>query len=811
MNVADINKAGAFGRKTSLGRFASRIAIAALFSAAVACASPEERVERFSTEGQEFLEAGQYGKANVQFQNALKIDEDHVPSLVGLAAIVEERKDFQGMFGILQRIVRLDPNQLDSQVKLGKLYLIGSDEATALEHADKALEIDPNHNGALALKAAIQLKAGDNIGAVELASRVIASDPTNPEAVTVLVTERASAGDNEKALELLETALDENPEIAVLQLLRIQLLKNLDRGDDVRDAYSELISLFPEQTAYRRVYTSELLSVQNFVDAQEQLEAIVELEPENIDAKLDVIRVINSNPAIGQSGAGDKFRTYIDAEPDNTELRFTYVDFLREIGDNEGATTQLEGLVTSDDSDVVLRAKNEIAEDFFNNDDWDGAEALVTEILAADAENTAALVKRASIKIRAEEYDSAIIDLRTALDSSPDMAEALVAMATAFERQGSISSARAELARAFDTSGRNPRISNIFARFLVRHDDSPRAEEVLENSLASFPGNVDNLRLLASIRLSLQDWRGAEEIAQILENVGDDSEDIDRIRSEAYAGLGDFNSVIETLTAQNEEAPLESRPLSTLVAAYLQSERFDEAEELLNRIIAGDTDTYPARILLAQVQAVRGEVDSAVSVLEDAITAEPTRAVAYELLYRHFLQSGQAERAAQLIDQGISRAPDNSALKIFKADLYLGESDFESAFEIYSSLIEARPNDVLIANNFVSLSSDLRTDQASIQKALEYVAILEGMDNPAFYDTIGWANYRAGNIEKAVEFLEKAVETAGDNAEILYHLGAAQVASGDSEQGKVNLERALSAGGEEFRFATEVQELLGQL
>ena len=811
MNVKETCSTDAFERRQPKRRLLSNAAVAVLFSVAVACASPEERVERFSSEGQEFLEAGQYGKANVQFQNALKIDEDHVPSLVGLATIVEERKDFQGMFGILQRIVRLDPNQLDSQVKLGKLYLIGSDEATALEHAEKALDIDPNHNGALALKAAIQLKAGDNIGAVELASRVVANDPTNAEAVTVLVTERASAGDNEKALELLETALESNPEIAVLQLLRIQLLKNLDRADAVRAAYAELIELFPGQTAYRRVYTSELLSVANYVEAQEQLEAIVGLEPENIDAKLDVIRVINSNPAIGQAGAGDKFRSYIDAEPENTELKFTYVDFLREIGDNDGAIAQLNELVESSDPDVVLRAKNEIAEDFFTNGDWEEAERLVNEILAADAENTAGLVKRASIKIRAEEYDSAIIDLRTALDNSPDLPEALVAMATAFERQGSISSARAELARAFDTSGRNPRVSNIFARFLIRHDDSPRAEEVLENSLASFPGNADNLRLLASVRLSLQDWRGAEEVAQILENIGDDSEDIDRIRSEAFAGLGDFNGVIETLTARNEEAPLESRPLSTLVAAYLQSERFDEAEELLNRIIAGDGDTYPARILLAQVEAVRGEVDSAISVLQAAVAAEPTRAVAYELLYRHFLQSGQPDRAIQLIDQGLERAPDNSALRIFKADLYLGEADFESAFDIYSSLIDERPNDVLIANNFVSLSSDLRTDQASVQKALEYTSILEGMDNPAFYDTIGWANYRAGKLEKAVDFLEKAVESAGDNAEILYHLGAAQLASGDAEDARVNLEKALSVGGEEFRFATEVQELLGQL
>ena len=790
-------------------RLLSALAVSAC-ALTVACASPEERVEKYSSEGIEYLAQGELGKANVQFQNALKIDEEHIPSLLGMAQIVEEKQNFQSMFGLLQRIIRLDPNQLEAQVKLGKLYLIGSDETEALEHAEKALALDSENIDALTLKAAVFLKVGDNIGAVELARRVIARDPANTEAVTVLATERTRAGDNAAALVELDAGLAVNPEIAVLQLLRIQVLINMGRNDDVRAAYLHLIEIFPGETAYRRVYTRDLLNHGIFDEAQNQLEAIAALEPDNMDAKLDVIRVIVSNKELGSAVADEKFRSYVAAEPENIPLKFAFVDFLRSVDSDAEANALLETLSRAGGDELILRAKNQIAREHMRNEEWEKARPLIDEILTQDQQNTDALVKRASLRIRTEDFDAAIIDLRAALDNSPNLPEALVVMATVFEQKGSISSARAELANALEASNNAPNIANIFAKFLTRHGDPARAEEVLVKSLASFPGNVINLKLLAGVRLSMQDWRGAEEVAQILENIGDNNADVDTIKSAAYSGLGEYNRVIEALTARDDQAPLASRPLSTLVAAYVRTNRVDEAEALLNRIIQAEAnDNYTAHILLAQVYGVRENEEGAAAVLISATEIDPSRPEAYELLYRHYLRTGQNEQALALVSDGLSRSPKNVALRVFKAEVLLSDKKFEEALAVYSALIDERPNDPLIANNFVSLSNDLRTDPKSIEHAIKVAEILKRHDNPAFNDTIGWAHYRAGEFRTALGFLQRAAESANGNAEITYHLGAAQLALGETEQAKINLQNALSAGGSEFRFSGEVRELLG--
>ncbi|WP_375203703.1 tetratricopeptide repeat protein [Hyphococcus sp.] len=805
--TATTTKTRRSGKSASL-RLSRLLAVSALALTA-ACASPEEKVAKYSAEAAEFLEEGDLNRAFIQYQNAIKINEEHVPSLLGLAEIAEQRQDFQGMFGLLQRAVRLDPNLVDAHVKLGKLYLIGSDETTALEEAEKALAIEPGNIDARALKSGVLLKIGDSAGAIELADEVIAEDPANPEAVTVRVTQYSINDGWEKALGELDRALEINPEVAMLQLLRIHALTMLERTDDVRTAYADLIELFPEQPAYRRVYANELIKVNDFAGARDQLEGIVALQPENLNAKLDVVRIINRNE--GADAAEEKLRSYAEASPDNMDLQFALADFYAGSDQDDKARDVLEGLAASEDMDVVLKAKNRITTILFAEGKTDEAAALVDEILAADEYNTDALLRRSALQIDAEEYDQAINNLRAVIDNSPETFQAMILMAAAFERQDNFSFAQAELAKAFEASQKSPAVAQQFARFLLRRKNANRAEEVLEDSLAVHPNEVENLRLLASIRLAQQDWRGAEEVGQLLANAGRDAQLASTIKSAAYIGLQDFGSVIETLSAQNESAPLQGRPLNALIDAYIREERTDEAKELLARMLETDPENYVAQLQMARVHLARGEKSEYESILLKATETNPQRSEAFDFLYRHYLAENRRDAASELIERGLRAAPENDALKVFKADVLLNSGDRQGALTLYSELIEKRPDDRIIANNFVSLSSDMRLDDASIARALEVAKTIESIDNPYYRDTVGWAYYRAGDYAKAIEYLSQAVAAAGDNPEMLYHLGAAQAANGDKAAARENLEKALSLGGGNLSFADEATSLLASL
>ncbi len=784
------------------------LAIAFAAATAVACASPEQRVEKYYESGQEYLEKGELGKANVQFQNVLKIDETHVPALLGIAQIAERKKDFKAMFGIYQKVERLAPDNGFAHVQLGKLYLLGSDETAALEQAEKALAINPDDPDAITLKAGVLLRLGDNTGAVELARNVLNAHPANPEAAVVIATSKVQAGDFDGGLDELDRALEADPKIAVLQLLRIRLLAQMNREQDVAAAFDNLVKLFPEEPAYRRAYAAEFIGRKAYGQAVAQLEEVVRLEPENNNAKIDVVRLIKADKGAAEAEA--KLRDYVEAEPNNTELKFTLVDFLTEQRSWAAATAELEPLSRSKDQSTEFKAKNTLAAIHIANGERQQAEVLIEEILSEDENNTDALLKSAGFQIEDGEFDTAVANLRTVLNNNPDQAEAMVLMATAFERQDNLDFATAEYAKAFDASGKDAKITNLYAKFLMRHDNARRAEEVLVQSLAAHPNDLENLKLLAATRLALQDWTGADEVASAIEKLdrlGDD-EVVRNIRTVAFSGLGDYDQLINLLSSEKSGDLQETRPLAALVGAYVRSERIDDAEALLQDVLASNDKNYNAYLLLAQVKALKNDSAGAEQALLNAAEADPSRVEVYESLYRFYTGRDRDDDAKALIERGLAAAPDSDPLRFYMADIHLREGRLEEALDIYSDLVEKRPENKIIANNFVSLSSELRLDEASIKRAAEVAKILEGESNANIQDTVGWAFYRDGQLERALDYLTRAAAGAPDNAEVLYHLGVVEFAAGKDGNWQATLNKALEAGGENFRFASEIRTML---
>ncbi len=776
----------------------ARIAAALFLTTAAACASPEERVAKYTESGKEYLEKGDLGRANVQFQNALKIDEEHIPALVGLSDIAERRQDFRGMFGVLQRVIRLDPNNVDAQIKIGKIYLIGGDETAALESAETSLTLAPESADALALKAAVFLKLDNAAGAVDFARQALAIDPSNTEAVAVIATERSQSGDPEGALAEVDAALAKKPETAILHLLRLQLLANLGRADEMAAGYRNLIEVYPDVIAYRQLFAGHLMRQKDFAATRRELEEIVRLSPDKVEPILDVVRL--DYRLDGADAARKTLKSYVDGAPSNVELQFALAGYLREENDLAGADAVYQALAArKGDSKTILRARNEIATLRLIEGKKDEAAAIVDEILGADKANTEALVTRAGLKIDAGAYDDAIADLRAVLVDKPDSAPAKMLMATAFEKKGDVEFASSQLAQAVEDAKYAAAPSNFFAKFLMRHNDAPRAEKVLLDSLAASPGSIENLKLLAALQLMQQNWRGAEETAKLIETVSKEEPVVSSILGAAYAGLGDYSGAIEALSEENARAPLAARPLAMLVSAYLKDNRAADAGAMLRSMIAADANNYPARLLLAQVELAAARRSDAEQTLLAAVAAAPKRGEAREALYRLYRSTGRPDEAGRIIDEGLVAAPDSDGLRMLKADFLLAKNDKEGALAIYADVLTRRPRDILAANNFASLTNELRTDAQSRAKALEVAGALDGQQNPYFLDTLGWARHLTGDHAGAVKALEAAAEGAPNHVEIAYHLGAAYLASGDAEKGRAQLEKVVKAGDTAFK------------
>ena len=124
------------------------------------------------------------------------------------------------------------------------------------------------------------------------------------------------------------------------------------------------------------------------------------------------------------------------------------------------------------------------------------------------------------------QLEPAISDLREALNDQPRSIELMLLLATAYERSGSIELAEKEFADATRASNYDPAVGFNYVAFLRRRGSVQRAEDVLTDLANRHPRNVgDPVEHWRKSKLTRQDWAGAQEIGDTIQQIGDSSGD----------------------------------------------------------------------------------------------------------------------------------------------------------------------------------------------------------------------------------------------------------------------------------------------
>jgi Flp pilus assembly protein TadD len=134
----------------------------------------------------------------------------------------------------------------------------------------------------------------------------------------------------------------------------------------------------------------------------------------------------------------------------------------------------------------------------------------------------------------------------------------------------------------------------------------------------------------------------------------------------------------------------------------------------------------------------------------------------------------------------------------------------DQAVATYEEALKRYPGALPVANNLAMLLVSHRKDKASLDRAAQVAQLLAGNEQPSMLDTLGWVKYRNGAVGEALPLLRKAAEKSPTSAEIHYHLGMAQLQSGDRAGAKLSLESALS-GTPKFHGAEDARSALASL
>jgi Flp pilus assembly protein TadD len=264
------------------------------------------------------------------------------------------------------------------------------------------------------------------------------------------------------------------------------------------------------------------------------------------------------------------------------------------------------------------------------------------------------------------------------------------------------------------------------------------------------------------------------------------------------------------------------------------------ARYALEKALSERPDLLPARALMAEVDLRQGDLAAADQRARQIVAAYPGTGVGHALLgdvatarrafdqavgeyrlahdidkssesllrlYGAMFTAGNGAGALKLADRWLKDRPRDASVLRALADGHARQGDLRAARAAYEALLKVSPRDAEAMNNLANVL--LLTDDAAALQVAEQAAALSP-DAPHILGTLGWAAYKAGQVDRALQTLRDARLRDPENPDTRYFLATVLAAKGRKAEAKDEVNAALNSQ-RDFGNAARARDLLATL
>jgi Flp pilus assembly protein TadD len=793
---------------------------AAALLALVACDTAAERAERHYQNALELLDEGDTRRAIVELRTVFELEPTHRDARATMARTLLQQGDAQQAFSQYLRLVEQYPNDVEARLALAEMSILNNSWALAAEHGDAVEELAPDSARARVVVNALDYRQAvldDNVTArQEAAERARALTEELPRSIinrSVAIDSLIQDGRDEEALGLISEVQEFAPQERRFYQMRLALHGRMENEEGIEQTLQDMVSAFPNDRSVSESLLNFYISRNDLEGAEEFLRSRVPPGEEDDGARVTLIRFLSE--ASGPDAALEQAEAFV-REGTNDDLFASLAASLRyDMGQREEALAEFERIVQeAEASQQTNDIKVSYARILERSGNDVGSRALIEEVLAADPSHVEALVLRAEWMIESDLADEAIGLLRRAQDQEPENPRIFSTLAEAHLRNGERELAGEMLSLAVETSNNAAEESQTYARFLIASDRLPAAETVLTNALRLAPTNFELLALLGDVYARQEDWDRAERVERALRSLqGEGARMVaDQLRVAILRGQQREDEAISFLEQLADEGDGFRQAEIAVITSHLQRGNVAEAQNYLQALLDEAPEDPSLRFLQAAIAAASGDLETAEEEYRSLIADGEGGERAWRELIRVLNQTGQMDEAEQALEEGLAARPESPELLWMRATLLEREGDFEGAIAIYEDLYDRNSSVSVIANNLASLLSTMRDDEESLERSARIARRLRGTEFPPYQDTYGWIQYRLGNLDEALTYLQPAARALADDPLVQHHLGMVYEALGREEDAISQFERAVELAGDDPRPAfdvarTKLQEL----
>lgn len=768
------------------------------------CQSSEEKAEDYFKSGMELLAKGDEERALVEFRNVFKYNGFHQEARKTYADLMVKRGNVREAYSQYLRLIEQYPDLVDVRVTLAEMAMGQGDWNEVERHGRAALGLQADLPRAKAIGIALDYRNAardrDEAKRSELAKEAATLIETMPENLVlrrILIDRKLSGPEPITALADIDAALEQEPESLEFHTLKLRLLGQSGDMAGVGVQLQTMVDLFPENEDLKQSLIRWYLSERDYEGAEAFLRAEAGDVTGDPEKHLTVIQLLNTVKGLDAGRA--ELTKLIEANAGTPRADFygsvlASMDF--EAGKRDEAIAALEAIVAkAEATDQTRDIKAALARMLDATGQRDRSKSLIAEVLGADPSNIDGLKLRATWAIAEDRPGDAILDLRTAQGQAPRDPQIMTLLAAAFERDGNQDLAGEQLAKAVEASGNGAEEALRYSRFLRQQGRTSVAETVLSDARRVAPGNPQLMGALAEVLLEQQKWPQVREIIAALRALDRPETEQAAKQLEAAILLGQ-DQIDEGLAMLEEQAAGagDMRATALVVTAQMRAGKIAEARNFLDEALIKAPENKLLRLLSANVDALLGKIDQAEAGYRALITEEPKAEAPVRMLFALLTSAGRQEEAEAVLEAGLQAQPESGTLLWIKAGLLERAGDFDGTIAIYEKLYQANSDNIVAANNLASMITAHRNDPESLDRALAIARRLRESNVPAFQDTYGWIEYRRGNLEEAVRYLEPAAKGLPTDALVQFHLGMAYADLGRKDEAATQFRLALELG-----------------
>lgn len=496
-----------------------------------------------------------------------------------------------------------------------------------------------------------------------------------------------------------------------------------------------------------------------------------------------------------------------------------------------------------------------------------GATLLLTAgCLKSPEEKYAAFMEEGAAAMETEDYASAVIHFKNAARIDSEQAEPYYQMAVSHLNRGQTQEAVNAVQQAVKLDPDHVEANLLLARFMIqvgRPENLPQAEEMLNGVLGQDGSNPEALFVLAATRARQGSPADAERLLE--EALKNKPEHLNAAMALARLRLNEgkpeeAEAVLQKAVAQSED---KKPAMVTLGQFYAGQKQFDKAREQYDSILRDDPDYGPAWLAIGMLHLMNNDRDEAEQVYKKLSTfdedvyrplygkvlmrfGKTQEAIAeYERLRAEnpenreirsslvsaYVQTGQTDKAEQILTETLNRRPKDSDARLQRAEVFRRGGRLDKAQEDLTAVLEVRPNSHE-AHYFLSkihqARNDLRLQRQELDEALrieptylsarlEMAQSMLQSENPgSALDVLNeapaeqantipilaakvWAYIAMKRFDDARKTLESIPQEQRDDAEFNLQEGVLRSEAGDYPGAQTFLKRALDQSPQDLR------------